>query len=49
MKESYGEGLGVTMRAAVPARESPAGGTGSVATVAITGGGKDDCASKAWK
>jgi hypothetical protein len=42
MKEPYGEGLGAAMLAAVPAGESPAGGTCSVATVAISGGGKGD-------
>jgi hypothetical protein len=42
MKEPYGEGLGAAMLAAVPAGESPAGGTCPVATVAISGGGKGD-------
>ena len=43
MKESYGEGLGAAMLAAVPVGESPTGGACSVATVAISGGGKGDC------
>ena len=42
MKESYTEGLGAAMLAAVPAGESPVGGTCSVATVVIPGGGKGD-------
>jgi len=43
MKEPYGEGLGAAMLAAVPVGESPTGGACSVATVAISGGGKGDC------
>src|SRR6266568_9173961 len=42
MKESYGEGLGAAMLAAVPAGEGPAGGTCPVAAVAISGDGKGD-------
>jgi hypothetical protein len=42
MKESYGEGLGAAMLAAVPAGESPASGTRSVAAVVIPGDGKGD-------
>jgi hypothetical protein len=42
MKESYAEGLGAAMLADIPAGESPVGGTCSVATVVIPGGGKGD-------
>jgi hypothetical protein len=42
MQESYGEGLGAAMLAAVPAGESLANGTRSVAAVVISGGGKGD-------
>ena len=42
MKESHVEGLGAAMLADVPVGESPAGGTCSVATVVIPGGGKGD-------
>ena len=42
MKESYAEGLGAAMLAAIPVGESPTGGTCSVATVVIPGGGKGD-------
>ena len=42
MKESYVEGLGAAMLVVVPVGESPTGGTCSVATVVISGGGKGD-------
>src|SRR5216684_2209385 len=42
MKKSYGKGVGAAMLADVPVGESPAGGTCSVATVVIPGGGKGD-------
>ena len=42
MQESYGEGVGAAMLAAVPAGESPAGGTCPVTTAVIPGGGKGD-------
>jgi hypothetical protein len=42
MKESHAERLGAAMLADVPVGESPAGGTCSVATVVIPGGGKGD-------
>jgi hypothetical protein len=42
MKVSYGERLGAAMLAAVPAGESPAGGTCPVAAVVIPGDGKSD-------
>jgi hypothetical protein len=41
MKESYVEGLGAAMLADVPVGKSPAGGTRSVATVVIPGGGDE--------
>ncbi len=42
MKEPYEKGVGAAMLADVPAGESPAGGTCSVATVVISSDGKGD-------
>jgi hypothetical protein len=42
MRESYEEGVGAAMLAGSPVGESPTGGTCSVATVVIPGGGKGD-------
>jgi hypothetical protein len=42
MEVSYVEDLGAAMLAAIPVGESPTGGTCSVATVVISGGGKGD-------
>jgi len=42
MENSYGKGVGAAMLADVPAGESPAGGTCSVATVVISSDWKGD-------